>query len=252
MSIFKEHVPFYREVFKIPGIFSGPFLTLGCQDFEGNGFPKDFQYKDLKDLILSKGVDDVKTLDLFDPRADLRYNLNFPVPSFEQQKYGVVFDIGTLEHVFDTRQCIENCLRMVKVDGLYIIHTPVNGYFGHGLHVFNPDGLIDALLLNNFEILYLKYTTPNGTVIKYPTLEIDVLIWVVARKKKEINNFNIPEQKIWEEIYNESPYSKTTGRGKPSVIFIKKLLKYSVLFILRPIWNIIWNTKIRLQKYLKD
>lgn len=202
MAILQAHIPFYRVIFKIPGILSEPFLTLGYQDFFlDRDLFHDFRHQDLKHFLQSHGVKKVKTLDYFDQRADLKYDLNFPVPEHEHHAYRVVFDIGTLEHVFDTKQCLENCLRMVKVNGLYFLHTAVNGYFGHGLHVFNPEGLFAALELNNFEILFLKYSTSEGMPLENPADGENALIWVVAKKRKKIGDFKIPQQKKWIRYY---------------------------------------------------
>lgn len=203
MGIVNFHISFYREVFNIPDILSEPILTLGYQDICGDNLPEDFNFKDLKQLMISKGKKDITTLDFFDNRADLNYDMNFTVPIKEHNKYGLVFDIGTLEHVFDTKQCIENCLSMVKVNGYYFLHTVVNGYFGHGLHVFNPETLIGALKINNFEILYLKYSTSGGEVIDDPSKSKDSLIWIVGKKTKVIEKFNIPQQSGWFEKYSQ-------------------------------------------------
>ncbi len=62
----------------------------------------------------------------------------------QHERYQTVYDVGTIEHVFDTRQCFENCARMVAVGGHYFIHTPVRGYFGHGLHTFAPGILTEC------------------------------------------------------------------------------------------------------------
>jgi hypothetical protein len=210
MAILKSHVLFYREIFAIKGILEEPFLMLGHQEFLGQDFPEDFRYKDVKCFLMAQNIKDIKTLDLFDDRADLKYDLNYPVPEFEHGKYSTVFDIGTLEHLFDTRTCLENCLRMVKLNGMYYLHTCVNGYFAHGLHVFNPSGLINALRLNHFQIIYLKYSNGEGMPIDVLTGNENVLIWIVARKIKEMGNFIIPQQEGWETAY-KSP----TPSGPP-------------------------------------
>jgi 2-polyprenyl-3-methyl-5-hydroxy-6-metoxy-1,4-benzoquinol methylase len=56
--------------------------------------------------------------------------MNRPVPESEHNKYGTMIELGSIEHVFDTAACIENCLRMVRKKGHYLLHTEVNGYFG--------------------------------------------------------------------------------------------------------------------------
>ena len=51
-----------------------------------------------------RGVNEVRVFDLFDPRADCHYDMNLPVPPDEHERYGTFVDIGSIEHVFDTRQ----------------------------------------------------------------------------------------------------------------------------------------------------
>ncbi len=201
MAILKEHIPFYRELFKIKNFFREPFLMFGYQDIFGIDLPDDFNYKDVKQLLKARGIKHIKSIDLFDGRADLKYDMNFPIPAIEHENYNVLLDIGSLEHVFDTKQCLENCLRLVKVNGLYVLHAPVNGYFSHGLHVFNPEGLENSLLSNNYEVIYKKYSTRSGRVIRDPSIKADVLMWIVARKIKSIDKFTIPQQGYWKECY---------------------------------------------------
>jgi hypothetical protein len=138
---------------------------------------------------------------LFDSRAELRYDMNQPVPESEYNRYATLIDIGCLEHLFDTAQCMENCFRMVRRDGHYMLVTPVNGYYGHGMHTFNPQGLIDCLRANGCEVVYLKYSTLLGKPVLDPSSFPDVLIWVVARKEREISAFTCPQQKIWADRY---------------------------------------------------
>lgn len=155
----------------------------------------------LGDVLRKRGLRDVQCLDLFDPRAALRYDMNRPVPESERGRFHVLLDIGSIEHVFDTRQCIENCMRMVKMGGFYLIHTPVVGYFRHGLHTFNPEALVDSLELNGFEIVHHSYSTMTGIPLPKPLLYDDVLIFLVGRKTRELGDFKIPQQKVWAEAY---------------------------------------------------
>jgi hypothetical protein len=140
-------------------------------------------------------------LDHFDARADLRYDMNQPVPESEHERYGAVLDIGCLEHLFDTRQCIENSLRMVRTGGTYFLHTNVNGYFGHGLHVFDPEGLVAALGLNGFDVLYHRYSTPRGAPLERPQDAPDAIIWLVGVKRRAIKEFEVPQQGKWRAEY---------------------------------------------------
>jgi hypothetical protein len=246
--VLKWHMPFYREIFVIPGFLQPPILTFGHQGIEGiqsdappppNPFiprvrrfltsdrklrrltsfvrgklahpvPMDFKYQSLTDLLRSKGYP-VTTLDYFDSRADLRYDMNQPLPAVEYSKYGTFIDIGCLEHLFDTAACLENCMRMVRRDGHYLLHTPINGYFGHGLHVFNPQGLIDCFVGNGFKIVYLKYSTIKGKTITDPSKHDNVILWLVAKKEKEVPVFVCPQQTVWATDYYPQPIDSATA-----------------------------------------
>ena len=155
--------------------------------------PTEFDFPTVKALLLSLGVEEVYTLDLFDGRADLRYDLNLPIPGFEYEQYSVVADMGTLEHVFDTKQALENCLRMVMVRGLYFLVTPVSGYAGHGAHVFHPEIIRKALKFNGFKILYEKYCTQDGEAMEGQRNTYDVLLWMVGYKRRTLGQFIIPQ-----------------------------------------------------------
>jgi hypothetical protein len=79
----------------------------------------------------------------------------------------------------------------------------VNGYFAHGFHVFNPDGLLRALEGNGFEILYKEYTSAHGRPLDRPDQARDVLLWLVARKTREVERLVVPQQSHWDTYYHE-------------------------------------------------
>ena len=235
--ILRYHVPFYEEIFKIPDFLQDPVLTFGYQGIDQDApprpnpplqrlrrflvsegklrrlagkvramarsfppIPEGFRYGSLTELLRARGKT-VVSLDFFDSRADLRYDMNQPIPQSEHNQYGTLIDIGCLEHLFDTAHCLENCVRMVRCGGHYLLHTPVNGYFGHGLHVFNPQGLIDCLGANGFKIVHLKYSTTFGKAVADPSAVSNAIIWLVGRKEQDMPVFTCPQQKMWSERY---------------------------------------------------
>lgn len=242
MAILQRHIPYYREIFALPGFFSEPMLVFGFPEIRIHPLyyrswgelnardkwrklsrslrrrrdaargathpdlqvPEEFRAPDLLTLLRQRGLQQVAVLDHFDDRATLDYDMNLPVPDREHDRYGTLLDIGCLEHVFDTRQCLENCLRMVREGGTYFLHTVINGYLRHGLHVFNPEGLLGALTLNGFEIVYLKYSTASGAPLQDPAQARDAIVWIVARKLRGFKRFESPQQGQWREIYARS------------------------------------------------
>jgi 2-polyprenyl-3-methyl-5-hydroxy-6-metoxy-1,4-benzoquinol methylase len=152
--------------------------------------PPEFDFKTVELLLRSLGVERVYTLDLFDERADFQYDLNLPITT---PGHAVVADLGCLEHVFDTRQAMQNCFDMVRLGGLYMLTTPVRGYYGHGLHVFSPELIRKAVTLNGFDIVYEKYSTQWGKPT-VPSAGGNILIWLVAKKTKHSGRFITPQQ----------------------------------------------------------
>lgn len=242
MAILRQHLKYYREIFAIPEVLSEPFLTIGFQDFLGDNFPSDFRFRTLEEFMKQRGFDKIEALDLFDERAHIRHDLNTPVPLNLQEKYKTVFDIGSIEHVFDARQCLENCLRMVSVGGCYGLVTTVHGYYGHGLNVFHHSYFTNALKQNNFDVLYLKFTSFAGEEIQHPQDALNSLIWLVARKKMAMKKFEMPQQDRWEPYYQNREYS-----AKPSTRSLKSVGKAIgrkfTRHCLRPVWGMLWKLR---------
>jgi hypothetical protein len=51
----------------------------------------------------------------------------------------LVFDGGTLEHIFDYPAALKHCLELLRVGGHFITITPANGQMGHGFYQFSPE-----------------------------------------------------------------------------------------------------------------
>jgi hypothetical protein len=211
------HVAFYREIFAIPGFLRDPLLCFGFQEFDQGATLDGRQHLHLGEYFGARGMR-ATSLDLFDSRSELRYDMNQAVPESEYDRYGTFIDIGSLEHVFDTRQCFENCLRMVAPGGHYLLHAPVNGYYAHGLHVFNPECLRDGLELNGFQVIYEKYSTMAGVPVADPSARGDTLVWIVARKERAMGRFVCPQQRKWSSRYVTAATQDptTAGPGGPS------------------------------------
>lgn len=197
--IFGPHVKHYKEMFALPGFLASPLLCFGYQEVHHSAKLDGKDYEHLGAYFEDLGLD-CTLLDLFDARSKLRYDMNKPVPVEEHGRYKTFIDIGNIEHVFDTKQCMENCLRMVALGGHYMLHTCVNGYFAHGFHVFNPEALLAALDLNGFTTIFERYTTEWGEPAE-PSTPGDRLIWLAARKDREMGEFVCPQQGMWQARY---------------------------------------------------
>lgn len=78
------------------------------------------------------------------------HDLNLPVPETLKNRYTVVIDSGTLEHVFNFPTAIKNCMEMVAPGGHFLCITPANNFMGHGFYQFSP------------ELFFRLFTAENG------------------------------------------------------------------------------------------
>ena len=73
------------------------------------------------------------------------HDFNEPLPEHLRSRYSLVFDGGSLEHIFNFPQALKNCLAAVEPGGHFVTITPANSLLGHGLYQFSPDLYFQAL-----------------------------------------------------------------------------------------------------------
>jgi SAM-dependent methyltransferase len=85
--------------------------------------------------------------------ADIIHDLNLPFPpdSPHREKYDVIFDGGTLEHIFHVPNVLKNIYDLLAVGGRIIHQSPVD-MFGHGFYNFSTCFFEDFYRANEFEI----------------------------------------------------------------------------------------------------
>jgi hypothetical protein len=74
--------------------------------------------------------------------ATLLHDLNRPLGAHDT--YGFVYDGGTIEHVFNTPQVLENVIDLLEVGGVFCSVTCNNNLSGHGFYQFSPDVFLAA------------------------------------------------------------------------------------------------------------
>jgi SAM-dependent methyltransferase len=81
--------------------------------------------------------------------ATITHDLNRPIPDHLNQKFDVVFDGGSLEHVFDVRTGFRNIMSMVRVGGHFLGVSPANSFMGHGFYQFSPEFFFEVFSEQN-------------------------------------------------------------------------------------------------------
>lgn len=97
------------------------------------------------------GLNEVQALDVDSfEGAEIVHDLNCPVPVELENRFGLIVDGGTLEHVFDVRQALSNVAAMLRLGGRVIHLSPGNNYLGHGFYQFSPTLFYDYYDANGF------------------------------------------------------------------------------------------------------
>jgi hypothetical protein len=82
--------------------------------------------------------------------ASVVHDMNLPIGDALKEKFSVVIDGGTLEHVFNFPVAIRNSMEMLRVGGHFFSHTMANNFMGHGFYQFSP------------ELFYRVFCADNG------------------------------------------------------------------------------------------
>jgi hypothetical protein len=177
----------------------GEVLISGVQDIDEPS-RKFFNGKRVSDLFASRGFRPLE-VDFDDPRAGLVHDLSKPFNESMKNRFSVVFDIGTIEHVADTISVLKNYFTSLRVGGLVFLLTPIRGYFDHGFHTFSEEFVVGVFEMNGFEILEKKYAAESGLLLQSPLEADNSLILVAARKVNERGpDVRLPIQNRWQAL----------------------------------------------------
>jgi SAM-dependent methyltransferase len=105
-------------------------------------------------LFSALGFQTVDSLDFVgNETPSIVHDLNQPVPAEFCGRWSVIYDGGTLEHVFDIAAAFRNIHRMLKPGGIAIHENPTNHFVDHGMWQVNPTAVVDFYSANGYEIL---------------------------------------------------------------------------------------------------
>ncbi|MBI5387579.1 MAG: class I SAM-dependent methyltransferase [Verrucomicrobia bacterium] len=168
---------------KKAGVEFGRVLTLGRQDLnvypaklrqvlDANLLPSTAFQPGAPDTLFAEpifeavGATQIASLDASDfEGATVVHDLNQPITSRWKEQFDVVYDGGTLEHVFNFPVALRNCMEMLAPGGRLFIHTGVNNWCGHGFYQFSPELFFRALSPENgfeMEQMVLHMVGPYG------------------------------------------------------------------------------------------
>ena len=101
-------------------------------------------------LFHQLGATEVHSMDVSDYEgADILWDLNEPIPTELEARFTVLFDGGSLEHIFNAPVALTSYMRMVRPGGHLLLALPANNYCGHGMYQFSPEFFFSALSEQN-------------------------------------------------------------------------------------------------------
>ena len=155
-------------------------------------------------------------------KATCIHDMNESITDLYKDKYSVVIDGGTLEHVFNFPVAIRNCMEMIEVGGFYLGITPANNFMGHGFYQFSPELYFRVFSpVNGFitESVYIFEDIPNAQWVKLTDPDVlgkrvemvnskPAYLLVQARKLENREVFrDFPQQSdysaIWKKMESE-------------------------------------------------
>ena len=124
----------------------------------------DYRWGDTADPILCvlTGANEVVSIDASDYQgSSIVHDMNLPLADLRPdlaERFDLVIDGGTLEHVFNFPVAVANLMFLVRKGGHVLSANPANNLCGHGFYQFTP------------ELMYRLYSGANGFRINHVLL----------------------------------------------------------------------------------
>ena len=220
-------------------------------------FIRDNKYGDAFFSLL--GAKEVQSLDYSDYEgASIIHDMNAPVPESLKEKFSIVYDGGSLEHVFNIPQALKNCMEMIKVGGHFMQVNNANNLMGHGFWQFSPELMFRVFSEENgfkVKVLLLHELAAGGDwyVVSDPEEvrqrvelrnDLPTLILTAAERVSQVPVFTTTPQQsdysdIWKTHEEQSDESSDTDSSAPLVSpnkgGLKRFVPTSLKQSLRPL-----------------
>ena len=198
----------------------------------------------------SLGFSEVASLDNSDYEgADYVFDLNrADLPEVLLERFDVIYDGGTIEHIFHVPNVLNNIFRMLAGGGRVIHHAPSSNYMDHGFYMFSPTLFWDFYAANDFDINDIKvirhtpaYNTDPWEISDYTPHCLDPVsfgglddglyaINCVATKTPGATGSRIPQQRfftrLWQpkkaDLSQTAPSAQTEQVSRPLAIRVAK------------------------------
>ena len=121
-----------------------------------------------KDYFISLGFEEYKSIDINGAYGSFQFDLNKDIVNTYNfnEKYDLVINNGTGEHVFNQYSLFLNFHNLTKTNGVMLNILPFIDWINHGFYNFNPIFFADMAASNNYEIIKISLANRNGAELK--------------------------------------------------------------------------------------
>lgn len=162
--------------------------------------------------------------------ATLIVDLNVPVPVELHNRFDVIYDGGTMEHIFNVPAVLANIDAMLKIGGRVIHVAPASNMVDHGFYCFSPTLFADYYQANGHRLrtLYLfECTSWTGNWDVYDCLAGGLNnrlgrvstpkmsgVFCIAEKERESKAQIVPSQGYFSRLWSSTSVSSIeNGNG---------------------------------------
>ncbi len=217
-------------------------------------------------LFVALGFDELESMDYSNYEGcTIVHDLNKDVPIQYHDRYDLIFDGGTSEHIFDLPKVLENYNKMLKRGGRIIHAAPSSNHVDHGFYMFSPTLFSDYYSSNNWNIkdsLFIQYSRRSNkdlwNIYYYQPGCLDRLsfggfdkgmysIFFVAEKTRESSFDADVQQGIYKRVWSNTQMS---SKNKSFFQKMANRLPSRIKEIIRPYYQLLL-AKIPLKYHLK-
>ena len=207
-------------------------------------------YIDSTTFFSALGFDKVESCDYSDfEGATHIFDFNLPAPKELHGRYDVIFDGGTIEHVFNLPMALSNIHSLLKPGGRIFHVSPSSNYLEHGFYMFSPTFFHDYYLANRYQLdaayLFEMRKRNEGDVWRVFQYQPGVMhrfifvgvgkgkrlgVYFAATKTEKSVSDIIPQQGYYNKAWNDTDADSQASPfapGKPGAIRakVKRMIK---------------------------
>ena len=140
-----------------------------------------------EDYFKSVGFKEYKSIDINGAYNSLQFDLNKNISETYSynEKYDLVINNGTGEHVFNQYALFLNFHNLTKLNGIMLNILPFIDWINHGFYNFNPIFFADLAASNNYEIIKISLANRNGAELKLNDENLSILFEQIKPNKND-------------------------------------------------------------------